>query len=96
MLSFHSKLKMSRETNLNLFCQRGCFIGLLSPKCTGRHPSYLCRLYTRRICSRMSEEDIYHQVLFEKQSAQTRNNFDWNIPLIVFAAVLVFQLLVGG
>ena len=45
---------------------------------------------------RMGEEDIYHQVLFEKQSAQTRNNFDWNIPLLVFAAVLVFQLLVGG
>ena len=44
----------------------------------------------------MGEEDIFHQVLFEKQSAQTRNNFDWNIPLLVFAAVLVFQLLVGG
>ena len=44
----------------------------------------------------MGGEDIFHQVLFERQSVQKRNEFDFNIPLIVFAAVLVFQIIIGG
>ena len=43
----------------------------------------------------MGVEDIFNQVLFEKQSTQTRNNFDLNIPLLIFAAVLLFQMLLG-